>query len=124
MNTNEVDFSRDEEVKESTQDTEIVKDEIVIPKITTEIPYADKPPLEGIDDARFIMPSKVLREKFNCNSKILKGLATFDYISQAMFLVFRETFRLQEIQKLGSSIVKVDPTINKSEKHSIYGYKS
>lgn len=115
MNTNEVDFSRDEEAKESTQSTEIVKDEIVIPKITTDIPYADKPPLEGIDDVRFIMPSKVLREKFNCNSKILKGLATFDYISQAMFLVFRETFRLQEIQKLGSSIVKVDPTINKSE---------
>ena len=131
MNTNEVDFSREEkteakvgywEPKKEDLDDEInksevnvVKDEIVIPKITTEIPYDKKPPFEGIDDGVFVMPSKVLREKFNCNSKILKGLATFDYISQAMFLIFRETFKLPEIQELGSSIVKVDPTITKSE---------
>ena len=117
MSTNEIDFSRDTEEKALNTSTEVstVNNEIIIPKITTDIPYSDKPVFEKLSDTIFVMPSRLLRDKFNCNSKILRGLTTFDYISQAMFLVFRETFKIPEIQELGRNIVKVDPTISKSE---------
>ena len=110
-----VDFSRDsvEEVKEleKNEDKENVVDEIVLP----EIPVVAIETSGDLPDTNFIFPKEILRKQFGFKSHMIKPMVQLNLISQAMFLIFRECFKISEIQRLGQSIATVDPTITPSK---------
>lgn len=123
-NENVVDFGRVEETPHSEANNENVVetkniDEIIFPTIPAEYVYNNETigitDIPNIQDDMFIMPSRVLRKFFGFNTKSLKALLPMDFLTQAMFLVFKECFKLTEIQKLGQSIASVDPTISKTD---------
>ena len=109
---NSIDFSREnvEEVKELERNdsTENVIEEIILPEIpVVEVDYEGELP-----DNQFIFPKKILREQFRFKAAMLKSMVQMSLVSQAMFLIFRECFKISEIQRLGQSIATVDPTIS------------
>ena len=110
-----VDFSREnvEEVKEleKNEDKENVVDEIVLP----EIPVVPIETTGDLPDNNFIFPKEILRKQFGFKSHMIKPMVQLNLISQAMFLIFRECFKIGEIQRLGQSIATVDPTITPSK---------
>lgn len=123
-NDNVVDFGRVEEVPHEEANNENVieakvVDEIIFPTIPAEYVYNNETigitDIPNIQDDMFIMPSRVLRKFFGFNTKSLKALLPMDFLTQAMFLVFKECFKLTEVQKLGQSIANVDPTISKTD---------
>ena len=109
---NSIDFSREnvEEVQELERNdsTENVIEEIILPEIpVVEIDYEGELP-----DNQFIFPKKILRDQFRFKAAMLKSMVQMSLVSQAMFLIFRECFKISEIQRLGQSIATVDPTIS------------
>lgn len=123
-NDNVVDFGRVEEVPhEEVNNEDVIEakvvDEIIFPTIPAEYVYDNETvgikDIPNVQDDMFIMPSRVLRRFFGFNTKSLKALLPMDFLTQAMFLVFKECFKLTEVQKLGQSIASVDPTISKTD---------
>lgn len=123
-NDNVVDFGRVEEVPhEEANNEDVIEakvvDEIIFPTIPAEYVYDNETvgirDVPNVQDDMFIMPSRVLRRFFGFNTKSLKALLPMDFLTQAMFLVFKECFKLTEVQKLGQSIASVDPTISKTD---------
>ena len=123
-NDNVVDFGRVEEVPhEEANNEDVIEakvvDEIIFPTIPAEYVYDNETvgikDIPNVQDDMFIMPSRVLRRFFGFNTKSLKALLPMDFLTQAMFLVFKECFKLTEVQKLGQSIASVDPTISKTD---------
>lgn len=123
-NDNTVDFGRVEEVPhEEANNEDVIEakvvDEIIFPTIPAEYVYDNETvgikDVPNVQDDMFIMPSRVLRRFFGFNMKSLKALLPMDFLTQAMFLVFKECFKLTEVQKLGQSIASVDPTISKTD---------
>ena len=118
-NENNVDFGRVESTPhDETRESNVV-DEIILPEIPGDITYDDESvgisDTPNIRDSNFIFPSRVLRKYFGFNTKSLKALLPMDIMSQAMFLIFIQCFKLTDIQKLGQNIAQVDPTIIKSD---------
>ena len=118
-NENNVDFGRVESTPHNEARESNVVDEIILPEIPGDITYDDEnvgiSDIPNIRDSNFIFPSKVLRKYFGFNTKSLKALLPMDIMSQAMFLIFIQCFKLTDIQKLGQNIAQVDPTIIKSD---------
>ena len=118
-NENNVDFGRVESTPHNEMRESNVVDEIILPEIPGDITYDDESvgisDIPNIRDSNFIFPSKVLRKYFGFNTKSLKALLPMDIMSQAMFLIFIQCFKLTDIQKLGQNIAQVDPTIIKSD---------
>lgn len=118
-NENNVDFGRVESTPHNETRESNVVDEIILPEIPGDITYDDEnvgiSDVPNIRDSNFIFPSKVLRKYFGFNTKSLKALLPMDIMSQAMFLIFIQCFKLTDIQKLGQNIAQVDPTIIKSD---------
>ena len=118
-NENNVDFGRVESTPHNETRESNVVDEIILPEIPGDITYDDESvgisDIPNIRDSNFIFPSKVLRKYFEFNTKSLKALLPMDIMSQAMFLIFIQCFKLTDIQKLGQNIAQVDPTIIKSD---------
>ena len=118
-NENNVDFGRVESTPHNETRESNVVDEIILPEIPGDITYDDESvgisDIPNIRDSNFIFPSKVLRKYFGFNTKSLKALLPMDIMSQAMFLIFIQCFKLTDIQKLGQNIAQVDPTIIKSD---------
>lgn len=118
-NENNVDFGRVESTPHDESRESNVVDEIILPEIPGDITYDDNSvgisDVPNIRDSNFIFPSKVLRKYFGFNTKSLKALLPMDIMSQAMFLIFIQCFKLTDIQKLGQNIAQVDPTIIKSD---------
>ena len=118
-NENNVDFGRVESTPHNETRESNVVDEIILPEIPGDITYDDGSvgisDIPNIRDSNFIFPSKVLRKYFGFNTKSLKALLPMDIMSQAMFLIFIQCFKLTDIQKLGQNIAQVDPTIIKSD---------